>query len=102
MELASANACFEKTIEVAQKDSAKYKAQLIGSLKYFLIYSVYKRDKDAALAYADRILGIDPADAETIKNREIIPGLNFGTQGSPKQQNNSGGNKAAAAKQSGR
>lgn len=102
MELASANACFEKTIEVAQKDSAKYKAQLIGSLKYFLIYSVYKRDKDAALAYADRILGIDPADAETIKNREIIPGLNFGTQASPKQQNNSGGNKAAAAKQSGR
>ncbi len=77
--LGSANACFEKAIEMAQKDSTKYKAQLVGSLKYFVVYSVYKRDKPAALAYIDRILAIAPEDAETLKNKEIIPGLNFGT-----------------------
>ncbi len=97
LELGSANACFEKTIEVAQKDSAKYKGQLVGSLKYFLLYAVFKRDKTAALAYADRILGIDPADAETLKNREIIPTLNFGTQPAPRRQNAAGGNKAGAS-----
>lgn len=77
LEQGLANDCFAKTIEVAQKDSVKYKAQLIGSLKYFVVYSVFKRDKQAALANADRILAIDPNDAETLKNREIIPGLNF-------------------------
>jgi tetratricopeptide (TPR) repeat protein len=103
LELGSANTCFEKTIELAQKDSVKYKAQLVGSLKYFVVYSVYKRDKTAALAYADRILGIDPADAETIKNREIIPTINFGAPAAPRQQNSGGGNKAgAAAKPGGR
>lgn len=91
LEQGSANTCFEKAIEVAQKDSAKYKAQLIGSLKYFMVYSVYKRDKNAALAYADRILGIDPADAETLKNKEIIPGLNFNAPAQkPKSASNAG------------
>lgn len=77
LEQGLANDCFTKAIETGVKDSVKYKAQLIGSYKYFIVYSVFKRDKPSALAYADKVLWLDPNDAETLKNREIIPGLKF-------------------------
>ncbi|MES2848326.1 MAG: tetratricopeptide repeat protein [Bacteroidota bacterium] len=72
LEQGLANPYFEKTIEVASKDSVKNKAQLIGSYKYFLVYSVFKKDKAAAIEYADKILLLDPADAETMQNRELL------------------------------
>lgn len=101
LELGSANDCFTKTIEVAQKDSVKYKAQLMGSLKYFVVYSVVKKDKTSAMAYVDRILGIDAADAETLKNKEIIPGLNFNAPAA-KPKPAATGNKAGAAAREGK
>ncbi|MFT3680302.1 MAG: hypothetical protein QM791_08500 [Ferruginibacter sp.] len=72
-----ANSDFEKAIEVGLKDSVKYKAQLIGSYKYFIVYSVTKKDKAAALAYCDKVLSLDPNDAETIGNKTTIAAMNF-------------------------
>ncbi|MBL0357194.1 MAG: hypothetical protein IPP72_10060 [Chitinophagaceae bacterium] len=43
LEQALANPAFEKTIQVGLTDSIKYKNQLIGSYKYFVVYSVYKK-----------------------------------------------------------
>ncbi len=108
--LALANPSFEKAIEVGQKDSLKYKPQLIGSYKYFIVYSVYKKDKSAALSYCDKVLAIDPNDAETVSNKATIATMNFNapapkpkqTPAAPKQSGGktaekSSGTKAAAA-----
>lgn len=73
----AANPDFQKAIEVGLKDSVKYKAQLIGSYKYFIVYSVYKKDKAAALSYCDKVLALDPADAETVSNKAAIESMNF-------------------------
>lgn len=72
MEKGLANDCFTKAIETGAKDSVKYKPQLIGSYKYFVVYSVVKKDKAAALTYIDKILLLDPADAETLANKDIL------------------------------
>ena len=72
LERGLANPAFEKAIQVGLTDSVKYKNQLIGSYKYFIVYSVYKKDKTAALNYCDRVLSLDANDAETINNRGII------------------------------
>jgi len=73
MEQGLANPFFEKTIEVASKDSVKYKAQLIGSYKYFVVYNIsIKKDKAKALEFCDKILTIDPTDAETLSNKDVI------------------------------
>lgn len=65
-----ANSFFEKAIITAQADSVKYKNQLVGSLKYFLVYyATAKRDNATALQFADRILVIDPNDTETQNNK---------------------------------
>lgn len=91
LEQGLANSCFEKTIEVGVKDSAKYKAQLIGSYKYFIVYSVFKKDKAAALAYCDKVLWLDPNDAETIGNKNTITAMNFNAPANkPKPQANKG------------
>ncbi len=74
LERGLANDCFQKAIEMAQKDSVKNKAQLIGSCKYFVVYSVFKKDKVAATSYIDRILALDPADAESLENKRILSG----------------------------
>jgi tetratricopeptide (TPR) repeat protein len=98
LEQGLANSCFENTITAAQKDSVKYKAQLIGSLKYFVVYSVFKRDKAAAIAYVDRILTIDPSDAESIKNKEIIPVINFGAPATKPRTTGNGNRAGGSAK----
>ncbi len=72
LEKGLANDCFTKAIETGLKDSVKYKPQLVGSYKYFVVYSVFKKDKAAALSYIDRILWLDPADAEALANRDIL------------------------------
>lgn len=83
---ALANPSFEKTIEVGLKDSVKYKNQLIGSYKYFIVYyaSSPKRDKAQALSFCDKVLLLDPADAETLANKEAIASMNFNAP-QPKQ-----------------
>lgn len=84
LEQGLANASFEKAIEVGLKDTVKYKNQLIGSYKYFVVYSVYKKDKAAALAYCDKVLALDPADAETTNNKTTISAMNMNAP-APKQ-----------------
>lgn len=77
LEQGLANTAFEKAIEVGLTDSVKYKNQLIGSYKYFIVYSVYKKDKAAALAYCEKVLALDPADSETNTNKAVIEKMNF-------------------------
>jgi len=96
-ELALANPHFEKAIEVGLTDTAKYKPQLIGSYKYFIVYSVYKKDKAAALSYCDKVLALDPADAETVSNRVTIEGMNFNAP-APKTKPAPAGAKPAGTK----
>lgn len=71
--LGLANSSFEKTIELGLKDSVKFKNQLLASYKYFIVYNaVFKKDKATALSFCDKVLAIDPTEAETISNKEIL------------------------------
>jgi tetratricopeptide (TPR) repeat protein len=66
---------YEKAAAVAEAnpDKAKVKDQLLASYKYLIAYYFnIKRDKATALAYCDKALAIDPADAEMVANREAI------------------------------
>jgi len=90
-----ANDCFNKAIEAGVKDTVKYKPQLIGSYKYFVVYNVYKKDKAAALGFIDRILWLDPADAETLANRDI---LNKPAGAAPKSKTGGSGAKTSGTK----
>jgi tetratricopeptide (TPR) repeat protein len=78
MDQGLANPYFEKAITVGLTDSAKYKSQLIGSYKYFVVFNASKKkDKDAALSFCDKILAIDPNDKETINNKAAISAMNM-------------------------
>jgi Flp pilus assembly protein TadD len=73
MSQALANADFEKTISVGMVDSVKYKPQVIGSYKYFVAYYAnVKKDNPKAIEYCDKILSLDPADAEAASNKEAL------------------------------
>ncbi len=73
MAQAAANADFEKTIAVGMVDSVKYKPQVIGSLKYFVAYYAnVKKDNATAIAYCDKILALDPTDAEALNNKQQL------------------------------
>ncbi len=100
LELALANPSFEKTIEVGAKDSIKYKNQLIGSYKYFIVYyaSSAKKDKALALSYCDKVLAIDPNDAETISNKAAITAMNFNAPAPKQPKQAPAGTKPAAGK----
>lgn len=75
LDLALANPHFEKAIQVGLADSIKYKSQLIGSYKYFVVYNATKKnDRETALTFCDKILSLDPADAETIGNKKLLSG----------------------------
>lgn len=73
MAQASANADFEKTIAVGMVDSVKYKPQVIGSYKYFVAYYAnVKKDNAKAIEYCDKILALDPQDAEALNNKTAL------------------------------
>jgi tetratricopeptide (TPR) repeat protein len=75
-----ANPAFAKVEQLGTADTVNYKAQLIGVYQYFVEYYInIKKDKDTALAYCDKILALDPTNAETIKNRDIISKLKVKT-----------------------
>lgn len=79
----SANPFFEKAIQTGLVDSVKYKTYLIGSYKYFVAYYAnIKKDKAAAMGYLDKILALDPADAEALSNKATLATLNLNA---PKQ-----------------
>jgi tetratricopeptide (TPR) repeat protein len=73
MTQASANADFEKTISVGMVDSVKYKPQVIGSYKYFVAYYAnIKKDNAKAIEYCDKILALDPQDADALNNKTAL------------------------------
>lgn len=70
---ALANPDFEKAITVGMADSVKYKNQLVGSYKYFVAYYAnVKKDIPKAIEYCDKILSLDPADAEALNNKAAL------------------------------
>jgi predicted Zn-dependent protease len=78
MQKGLANASFQKAVEVGSVDSVKYKQQIIGSYEYFIPYYVnVKRDKETAIAYCDKILAIDPTNAQALSNKEVISKLDL-------------------------
>lgn len=98
MQQGLANTSFQKAIDVGQVDKTKYKAQLIGSYKYFVAYFAnIKKDKPTALAYCDSVLALDPADAEAIENKTVIGSMNMNAPATPKQTKPAG-NKPSGAK----
>ncbi len=73
LQLGMANAAFEKTIQIGMTDTVKYKSQLITSYRYFASYNAnIKKDKVVAVSYLDKILSLDPADAEANANKAIL------------------------------
>ncbi len=73
--LGTAQTAYLKAIEVGEKtlDKTKIKDQLIGAYTYMLQYSFnVKKDQAAAIAYADKALAIDPADAQSLKNKDFV------------------------------
>jgi tetratricopeptide (TPR) repeat protein len=73
LQLGLANAAFEKTIQIGMTDTVKYKSQLITSYRYFASYNAnIKKDKVVAVSYLDKILSLDPADAEANANKAIL------------------------------
>lgn len=73
-----ANPSFEKAIQVGMVDSVKYKGQIIGSCRYFVAYYAnIKRDKASAIAYCDKILSLEPTDAEALSNKAAIATMNM-------------------------
>ncbi|UEG50021.1 hypothetical protein LK994_00850 [Ferruginibacter lapsinanis] len=78
MALGAANPFFEKAIAVGMADSVKYKNQIIGSCRYFVAYYAnIKKDKASAIAYCDKILSIEPTDAEALANKTAIANMNM-------------------------
>jgi len=64
---------FTKFIEIAEKDPVTNKSTLITAYGYMASYSAnVLKDKTAAIAYFDKILGIDPANADAQKFKEIL------------------------------
>ncbi len=70
-----ANNAFAKAIEVgeAYPDKSKIIPQLMGSYKYMIAYSAnMDKNKDLALAFADKALIVDPNDQEVLTNKDVI------------------------------
>jgi TolA-binding protein len=62
-----------KFIEVAEADKVKNKATLITAYGYMAGYQAnIKKDFASAIQFLDRIIAIDPANADAVKNREIL------------------------------
>lgn len=80
MKYGLANNSFAKAIEVGEvyPDKSKIIPQLMGSYKYMFAYNVnVLKNKEAALAYADKAIALDPNDAEIKANRDIVAPLNL-------------------------
>ncbi|SHK90550.1 TPR repeat-containing protein [Chitinophaga jiangningensis] len=57
---------FEKYIETAGADPAKYKTNLINAYTYMLLYYYNKEDKENINTFADKLLSVDP-NSVTVK-----------------------------------
>lgn len=66
---------YEKVIQLgeASTDTARVKSQLIVAYNYMIAYYYnVKKDKATALSYNDKILAIDPTNAQAIKNKAAL------------------------------
>jgi tetratricopeptide (TPR) repeat protein len=85
LQLGLANAGFEKTILIGLTDTVKFRSQLITSYRYFATYNAnIKKDKESAVSFLDKILSLDPNDAEAAANKTILTTKQSGAK--PKEQ----------------
>ncbi len=62
-----------KFIELAEVDKAKNKSTLITAYGYLAGYQAnIKKDFASAIAFLDKIIALDPANADAVKNRDIL------------------------------
>ncbi|WP_291907852.1 tetratricopeptide repeat protein [Chitinophaga sp. CB10] len=61
---------FEKYIETAGADPAKYKTNLINAYTYMLLYYYNKEDKENINTYAEKLLSVDPNSVTVKEIRE--------------------------------
>lgn len=62
-----------KFIELAESDKVKNKTTLITAYGYVAgYYANIKKDFPTAIQYMDKIIAIDPANADAIKNKDIL------------------------------
>jgi tetratricopeptide (TPR) repeat protein len=72
-----ANPHFEKFIQVASasKDSVSFRPQIKLAYKYFIGYNIFvKKDYKVAIEFCDKILAIDPNDAEAKEYKRQLTG----------------------------
>jgi len=73
LQLGLATPYFEKAIAVGLTDTVKNKAQLITSYKYFVSEAaVIKKDPKLTMEFIEKILALDPSDAEALRNKGIL------------------------------
>jgi tetratricopeptide (TPR) repeat protein len=73
MEQGLAIADCQKFIELAESDKVKNKSTLIVAYGYLAGYQAnVKKDFPSAISYLDKIIEIDPTNADASKNREIL------------------------------
>ena len=74
MEKGLAVDAYKKLADMAwQIDSVKFKNQAVSSNFYLVsYYNDIKKDKAAAVSYIDRVLAIDPANADAVRIKEIL------------------------------
>jgi tetratricopeptide (TPR) repeat protein len=100
MALGTAATAYLKAIEVGEKavDKVKIKDQLVGAYTYMMQYSFnVKRDQAAAISYIDKALLIDPADAQSIQNKEFVTKNNPASKPTTKPSTKTGVKPATAA-----
>ena len=86
MEQGLANPAFEKTIELGLQDSVKYKPQLVTAYKYFVAYHAnVKKDNKTALEFVQKILSLEPNDAEAKGFFEVLSPAKSGTKPAAKK-----------------
>jgi len=82
MEKGLAIPMYLKTLEVAEKNPARFKTQGVVSAGYLMGYSFnIKKDKEAALAYVNRGLALDPANTTLLGYKKAIE--NSGNRSTP-------------------
>jgi hypothetical protein len=60
-------------IEIAESDKVKNKNTLITAYGYMAGYNAnIKKDFPAAISYLDKIIAVDPTNADATKNKEIL------------------------------
>ncbi len=66
---------YEKYLEMASADPAKYKGGIIESNNYLGYYNLKKGDKAAATPYYQKVLELDPANTDATNAMKIIKGV---------------------------